>query len=187
MAGHNTSFDAANTAVRAFLTKIGEYYLKRSFNTSSGKAKADWEKIRDKVFGGKCVYCGKKDIKLQADHLVMFNKEQFGLHHPGNIVPSCPKCNKRSKHSSGVYNNWEDHLSFICEQNNEQNKFHYRWKKIKTHITDGEYAYPKLNEEELKAISIIANDLYEKIKTEFDHSFELYKELDSAFSKRAKS
>ena len=131
MAGHNTAFDAANTAVRAFLTKIGEYYLGRNFNTGSGKAKADWEKIRDKVFEGKCAYCGTSETKLQADHLVMFNKEQFGLHHPGNIVPSCPKCNSRSKHSSGNYNSWEDHLSFICKQNKELDKFHERWEKIK--------------------------------------------------------
>lgn len=186
MAGHNTAFDAANTAVRAFLTKIGEYYLGRNFNTGSGKAKADWEKIRDKVFEGKCAYCGTSETKLQADHLVMFNKEQFGLHHPGNIVPSCPKCNSRSKHSSGNYNSWEDHLSFICKQNKELDQFHERWEKIKKHINEGEYAYPKLSDEELKAISIIANDLYEKIKIEFDHSFELYRELDSAFSKKSK-
>jgi len=36
---YNTSADAANTAIRAFLTRVGEYYLGRSFNTGNGKAK----------------------------------------------------------------------------------------------------------------------------------------------------
>ena len=36
MAIYNTPADAANTAVRAFLTKVGEFYLDRSFNTASG-------------------------------------------------------------------------------------------------------------------------------------------------------
>jgi hypothetical protein len=41
MAIYNTSFDAANTAIRAFLTRVVEYYLGRSFNTGDGKAKAE--------------------------------------------------------------------------------------------------------------------------------------------------
>ncbi len=184
MAIHNTVLDAANTSVRAFLTKIGEYYLGRNFNTGTGKAKQDWEIIRDQIFEGKCAYCGKTNSKLQMDHLIMFNREQFGLHHPGNIVPACSNCNTRSKNNRGEYNLWEDHLSYICEQNNEQEKFHPRWKKIKGHISTGQYAYPKLSEEENKTIRIIANDLYSKIKNEFDHVIELYKELDDSFTKR---
>lgn len=43
---YNTSADAANTAIRAFLTRVGEYYLSRSFNTGSGKAKDDWNRIK---------------------------------------------------------------------------------------------------------------------------------------------
>lgn len=39
MAVYNTSSDSANTAVRAFLTKVGEYYWGKSFNTGSGKSK----------------------------------------------------------------------------------------------------------------------------------------------------
>ena len=51
MASYNTQYDAANTAVRAFLTRIGEYYLKRSFNTAGkGIAKNDWIKIKDEIF-----------------------------------------------------------------------------------------------------------------------------------------
>ena len=36
MAIYNTASDYANTAIRAFLTKVGEYYLDK-FNTGSGK------------------------------------------------------------------------------------------------------------------------------------------------------
>ena len=110
MAIYNTSFDAANTAVRAFLTKIGEFYWGRSFNTSSGAGKRDWENIRDNVFQNLCAYCGSASLKLQMDHLIMFNKVGYGLHHPGNIVPSCPLCNTRTKKSDGSYNSWEEHL-----------------------------------------------------------------------------
>lgn len=103
MALYNTYADAANTAVRAFLTEIGEYYWGKSFNTSSGKAKKDWETIRDQIFSGECAYCGKSDSKLQMEHLIMFNRTEFGLHHPGNIVPSCKECNSRSK-------KWTEHI-----------------------------------------------------------------------------
>ena len=122
MAVYNTPADAANTAVRAFLTRIGEYYLGRSFNTSSGKASQDWIKIRDIVFDGKCAYCGKKESKLQMEHLIMFNRDEYGLHHPGNIVPVCNNCNKRSRDEKQQYKNWEEHLSIICERDKEINK-----------------------------------------------------------------
>ena len=46
MAIYNTGSDAANTMVRAFLTKIGESYLKHSFNTGSGKGKEIWREIK---------------------------------------------------------------------------------------------------------------------------------------------
>lgn len=89
MSIYNTTFDSANTAVRAFLTKVGEYYLGRSFNTSSGQAKKDWLIIKNEVFNSKCAYCGQQTDALQMEHLIMFNKIEYGLHHPGNIVPCC--------------------------------------------------------------------------------------------------
>jgi hypothetical protein len=183
MALYNTTYDAANTAVRAFLTKIGEYYLERPFNTGSGLAKQDWMKIRDEIFEGSCAYCGTSGVKLQMDHLIMFNRQEFGLHHPGNIVPACSSCNKRTKDKNGKYNSWENHLSIICERNNTKNHFFDRWKRIKQHIDEGEFAYPKLTEREYKAIKIIANNLYDRIKTEFEASIELYQELDKEFIK----
>ena len=47
MTTYNTSGDAANTAVRSLLTKIGEYYLQKSFNTSSGYGKHEWNRIKN--------------------------------------------------------------------------------------------------------------------------------------------
>ena len=44
MATYNTPSDAANTMVRAFLTKVGESYLDHSFNTANGKGKKFGEK-----------------------------------------------------------------------------------------------------------------------------------------------
>ena len=185
MATYNTQFDAANTAVRAYLTRIGEYYLERSFNTTSkGAAKNDWLKIKDQIFEGKCDYCGSSTENLQMDHLVMMNRTEFGLHHPGNVVPACPKCNKRSKNELKKYNNWEDHLSYICESNDEGHLFLVRWKKIKKHVKEGEYAYPDLSIEEKSAIGIIANNVYDIIKQEFDRALNLYKNLDETFSKK---
>ena len=57
MAVYNTASDAANTMIRAFLTKIGEFYLGQTFNTSTGKGKKLWEEIRLDTFSGKCAFC----------------------------------------------------------------------------------------------------------------------------------
>ncbi|MBK8090105.1 MAG: HNH endonuclease [Chitinophagaceae bacterium] len=184
MAVYNTQADAANTAVRAFLTRIGEYYLKRSFNTGIGKGKQDWLRIKDEIFEGKCAYCGKSDSKLQIEHLIMFNRVEFGLHHPGNIVPACVNCNGRSRNENSSYKSWEQHLSFICARDNEKDKFMDRWNKIKKHIDEGEYRYPPLSTEEKKAIAIIANNLYESIKNEFEQAVKLFQELDEAYTKK---
>jgi hypothetical protein len=184
MAIYNTAADAANTAVRAFLTEIGEFYLGRSFNTGSGFGKLSWIKIRDEVFGGKCAYCGKSDSKLQIEHLIMFNREDFGLHHPGNVVPVCSNCNKRSKIEGKQYKNWEEHLLFICECNNEREKFQDRLSKIKAHINEGEFKYPLLSSEEKNALRIITNNLYESIKNEFVQAVKLFEDLNEAYTKK---
>ena len=70
MAIHNTSYDAANTAIRAFLTKVGAKYWGRTFNTGSGSGKDIWLRIKNDVFNGKCCYCGKTYEKLQIEHLI---------------------------------------------------------------------------------------------------------------------
>lgn len=184
MAIHNTDFDAANTAVRAFLTEVGEYYLGRTFNTGVGQGKSDWKYIKDVVFEGRCAYCGQPSAILQIEHLIMFNKSEYGLHHPGNIVPSCKACNKRGRRDDSTYKNWLDHLHDVCERNGELDQFDVRRAKIEAHMTQGRYKHPDLSEEEKHAIRVIANSLYSHIRTELEQSLDLYTKLREAFVDR---
>ena len=179
MAIYNTPSDAANTAVRAFLTKVGEYYLGSSFNTGSGKGKATWLRIRDELFGGRCAYCDVADGPLQIEHLYMFNRTEYGLHHPGNVVPCCKSCNKRERLEDGTYMDWKEHLVFICERDSTQNQIAPRRTKIEACMI--EHGYPTLDEKEQHAIRVIANSLYENIKSESSKSLEMYKQLDEVF------
>jgi hypothetical protein len=179
MAVYNTSSDSANTAVRAFLTKVGEYYLGHSFNTGSGKGKALWLAIRDVDFQSSCAYCGEYSDKLQIEHVLMFNRTEFGLHHPGNTIPCCKACNKRERLEDKSYCNWREHLEKICSVRNELHLLEQRRHKILNNFE--KHNYPELNVNENHAIGVIASSLYENIKTESDKSLELYKKLDEAF------
>lgn len=181
MAIYNTPSDAANTAVRSFLTKVGEHYLGRGFNTASGYGKQTWIKIKEVHFKSRCAYCGVKSEKLQVEHVVMFNRKEFGLHHPGNVVPCCKQCNKRTKLPNKEYCDWETHLKSICESKGEQAEFESRRRKIEENFK--RFEYPVLNDNENHAIRVIANSLYENIKTESEKSLSMYKELDKAFVK----
>lgn len=181
MAVYNTSSDAANTAVRAFLTRVGEYYLGHSFNTASGKGKQLWEAIRDSDFQSCCAYCGEKSNALQVEHLLMFNRTEYGLHHPGNIVPCCKSCNKRERNDDSTYTDWEEHLNKVCDTRSENSFFNSRKLKITASVT--KYNYPNLSTNENHAIRVIANSLYENIKAESEKSLSLYKQLDEAFVK----
>jgi hypothetical protein len=185
MAVHNTASDAANTAVRAFLTEIGSYYLNRNFNTSNGQAQKDWVRIKEQVFENRCAYCGENTPKLQIEHLIMFNREEYGLHHPGNVVPVCTICNKRSKAEGKGFKTWEEHLLIVCESRNEKEKFQERLNKIRSHINEGEFKYPLLSPEERNALRIIANNLYESIKNEFNQAVKLFEDLNKAYTKKA--
>lgn len=181
VAVYNTASDSANTAVRAFLTKVGEYYLGASFNTGNGKGKKLWEEIKTVRFENCCAYCGEKSEKLQIEHVLMFNRTEFGLHHPGNIVPCCKGCNKRSRVSGSTYCDWKQHLRNICTSKAQEHLYAEREGKILENFEH--YNYPRLNENERHAIRVIASSLYENIKTESDKSLELYKQLDEAFVK----
>lgn len=181
MAIYNTSSDSANTAVRAFLTKVGEHYLGHSFNTGSGKGKLLWLSIRDGDFESSCAYCGTKADKLQIEHVLMFNRTEYGLHHPGNIVPCCKVCNKRERLESKEYCDWEQHLLRVCEKRGELAYFEQRKVKILNNFE--KHNYPKLNDNEKHAIRVIANSLYDNIKTESEKSLSMYKQLDEAFVK----
>ena len=108
----------------------------------------------------------------------MMNRDQFGLHHPGNIVPVCSRCNTR-KAVNKKYPNWEEHLKLICDGKGEISKFENRKKKIKEHIKKEKY--PELSKEEKHAIRVIAESLYANTKSELNKSIELYEKLDEAF------
>jgi len=181
LAVHNTSADAANTAVRAFLTEVGEKYWGRIFNTATGSGRSIWEKIKNDVFAGECCYCGKHTAKIQMEHLIMFNREEYGLHHPGNIVPCCNDCNKRKTDNNGRHVSWERHLSIICKESGKDCEFELRRNRILRHHTEGNFAYPKLTDNEKNAIRVIAESLYGGIKMEIDKSSGLYAKLTDAF------
>jgi hypothetical protein len=181
MAVYNTSSDSANTAIRAFLTKVGEHYLGHTFNTGSGPGQRMWHTIRDDDFLSCCAYCGDKSEKLQIEHVLMFNRTEFGLHHPGNIIPCCKSCNKRERTEYKEYCNWEQHLAKVCIHRNEVPLFSLRKKKILDNFS--KYNYPQLNSNEIHAIRVIATSLYNNIKSESEKSLSLYKELDEAFVK----
>ncbi len=183
MAIHNTSSDAANTAVRAFLTKIGAKYWGKTFNTGTGSGKIIWLEIKNDVFRRKCCYCGKQPEKLQIEHLVMFNRVEYGLHHPGNIVPVCSDCNKRTKGNNGKYLSWEQHLKKICIKNKNMNNFKSRRLQILKHITKGKFAYPRLSENEEHSIRVIVESLYHNITTEIENSLSIYEKITEAFVK----
>ncbi len=181
MAIHNTSYDAANTAVRAFLTKVGSTYCGKTFNTGSGSGKEIWNKIKNVVFHGKCCYCGKASDKLQIEHLIMFNREEYGLHHPGNVVPVCSDCNKRGKDEEGKHLSWEAHLKAVSERNGGMDSFEERKQRILDHVEKGEFAYPKLSDNEKHSIRVIAESLYNNITTETENSLSLYGKITKAF------
>lgn len=182
MAIYNTESDAANTAVRAFLTTVGEYYLQRSFNTGSGPGRRDWLRIRDEIFLSECAYCGIKSQDLQVEHLIMFNRTEYGLHHPGNTVPVCKTCNKRLKKADNSYMSWDEHLNEICARQGVMvDQLEFRRTRITRHMTEGEFKYPALSAEEKHSIRVIANSLYEHVKMELNKSLKLYQELQQAF------
>jgi hypothetical protein len=178
MTVYNTPSDAANTAVRSFLTSVGEHYLGRSFKGERGKA--IWQQICHD-FDGACAYCGTLG-PVQVEHLIMFNRTEYGLHHPGNTVPVCNPCNKRSKHADGHFMTWEQHLAKVCCGSNSE-PYLTRYAKILGHIA--KYNYPALSEQERHAIRVIAESLYDNIKGEAEKALAMYRKLDAAFVSKA--
>ena len=171
MTTHNTASDGANTAVRAYLTTLGERYLGHGFNTGSGKGKRIWVEIQES-FDKRCAYCDLEQEKFTIEHLVSFNRDSGGLHHPGNIVPCCKTCNRRRK-ENGLEVDWKTHLADIVERDGHSiTIFRERQRRIEEHIERREH--PKLTDDEVAAISTIARSLYESIATEVKRSTDLY-------------
>ena len=105
----------------------------------------------------------------------MFNRTGGGLHHPGNVVPCCTACNKRTLNSSGKPNDWRSHLKVIAKD-----KFEERLKRIEKHIK--RYGYPRLSTDEQKAIKVIAEYLYKNSLDEGVRSYDLYSRLREEFA-----
>ena len=177
MAIHNTYHDSANTAVRAFLTKVGAYYNNQTdFNTHTGKGKKTWEQIKSE-FDYSCCYCGKKADNLTMEHLVMFNRKEGGLHHPENVVPCCIACNKRTNGQDKKPIDWRKHLKTVAKED-----FEKRLKRIEGHIK--KYKYPELTAAEQKAIIVIAESLYKNTLDEGARSYTLYLRLREEFASK---
>jgi 5-methylcytosine-specific restriction endonuclease McrA len=51
---------------------------------------AQWKEIKA-AYGHRCVYCGRKMLKLTMDHITPLSKG--GSHTVSNIVPACQSCN----------------------------------------------------------------------------------------------
>jgi len=111
----------------------------------------------------------------------MFNREKYGLHHPGNIVPCCNDCNKRKTDKNGKHVSCERHLSIICKESGKEGEFEPRRDRILKHHTEGNFAYPKLTNNAEHAIRVIAESLYNGIKMEIEKSSGLYVKLTDAF------
>lgn len=55
---------------------------------------ADWEAIVEE-HGGRCFWCGRQDLPLQADHVIPVSKG--GATRRDNIVPACRPCNSAKR------------------------------------------------------------------------------------------
>lgn len=89
--------NAQNGLVRNLLGRLGEH----SFT------QADWERVRDEIFGKRCAYCGAAD-ELEMEHAVPINMEKLGEHHLGNLVPACKRCNRDKGN--------KDYAEFLADQ-----------------------------------------------------------------------
>jgi hypothetical protein len=191
----NTSSYAANIAVRAFLTEFTGYYLNEVFghDLSDGSYTRGGEnrgkEVRQKRMGKhqkevwwKCAYCGQKESpsqKLTVDHLNMFNRNQCGLQHPANVVPSCSPCNgsrrkgkpvgtypdwakKIMESGQGDYYTWEQQIVLkVLKSHANQTTYENR----KTEITNHIKYYAEDNALMSDCLQKIAQDLYGKITT----------------------
>ena len=178
MTTHNTAFDAANTAVRAFLTSLGQRFLGHGFNTSSGRGKRIWLTIKSEDFVGRCAYCNVETDAPTIEHLIQFNRSEGGLHHPGNVVPCCRSCQRRRRSDDGAVG-WETHLQDIVERDGDDiSEYRRRRDRILEHVA--RYDYPKLSEDEVAAIRTIAQAIYDGVAREVARGEELFWAIDEA-------
>ena len=124
-----------------------------------------------------CFY-GSLSDNLTMEDLIMFNRYQCGLHHPGNIVPCCKSCNKRLPDTKKYYD-WLEQLEAVCKTI-EDNKI--RKKKILKHIKDEKY--PDLTDDEVNALRAVAMSLYERTSSKLEKSINLFKDIHKTLVRR---
>ena len=146
---------AAGSAVRAYLAEIGSVYLGKVYDPKDDGEHRRWWEATVEHFDGRCVYCNTPEEKLPRgeritkEHLIETNRQQCGLHHPGNVVPACSVCNKsREKRRDGSWPTWEQHLQEIGKKHKLSDQtVEKRRKRIQQFIDSS--GYPELTEEEL--------------------------------------
>ncbi|MFC2067917.1 hypothetical protein ACFLTP_02765 [Chloroflexota bacterium] len=109
----------------------------------------------------------------------MFNRKEYGIHHPGNIVPTCKSCNTRLRNPGSTYINWIEQLELVCRNRGQENMIVERKGRILVHMKEEDYL--ELTIEERNAIRVIAETLYQDTKSEFDKSVKLFQQLHKAF------
>ena len=55
---------------------------------------SEWGHIKE-VFGNRCAYCGRGEVKLEQEHIVPLSRG--GEHSMRNLVPACKSCNTSKK------------------------------------------------------------------------------------------
>ena len=161
MAKNPSPSDASNTAVRFLLRKAGSIHLPSMYDTTRSWGKDAWDDIVSNTFAGRCAYCGRVGQALQVEHLLMTNRTQVGIHHPGNTVPCCKPCNRRSRKpgSQTEYDSWEEHLEKVCNDRNEESEFEQRRERIRHHMNESQYKLPFNNESAFRAIRLASRPL----------------------------
>lgn len=117
---------STNLAKRYVLEGIGHLIM-----SELGQEWPEWDEIKAD-FDNKCCYCGQKeeeDKKLTQEHLQMIKDN--GLHHVGNVVPACGKCNSKRKKVG-----WKDFLRDAC--NGENSIYEKRLQRIEKHMKSHE-------------------------------------------------
>jgi len=185
MASNYGAADASNTAVRAFLWKAGAKVWGSNFNVKSTSGSRIWEEIRYEVFKDMCAYCGVigEEKELTIDHLDMINREQVGIHHPGNVAPCCRKCQTRKMTGEGR-EGWVEVLQRRCKETDTLAEFEARKDRITDHMYRGKYAMPVLGEGTLSALRLICERLYSSTSREVNDSVRLYDSILDSFVER---
>jgi hypothetical protein len=143
-----TKSDIANSAIRIFFQRVGEFYdEKRGFEKLVPTKKQKRQLLNE--FDSECCYCGAPidEKTMSQDHLVPMNKASLGLHAWGNVVPCCQKCNNEKQQ--------RDWAEFLRSKSSDS-EHRKRRKKIADFVKRMNYQ-PNLH------LEVHANNLYQDV------------------------